>query len=89
MTSLERIKGEIISIVYYNDANGYTVADINMQGKLVTVVGFFPELQEGEQVTLMGKWVVHPDYGTQFKAENFEWRFPPRWMPLKDILPPD
>lgn len=76
MTSLERIKGEIISIVYYNDANGYTVADINMQGKLVTVVGFFPELQEGEQVTLMGKWVVHPDYGTQFKAENFEVEVP-------------
>lgn len=76
MASLEKITGVVHSIIYYNDFNGYTVADIDMQDQLVTTIGFFPELQEGEQVTLSGKWVTHPNYGMQFKAESFSVEVP-------------
>ena len=76
MASLEKISGLIHSIIFYNDSNGYTVADIDMQGQLVTILGFFPELQEGEQVTLFGKWVSHPNYGMQFKVESFSVEVP-------------
>ncbi|MCR1898236.1 ATP-dependent RecD-like DNA helicase [Irregularibacter muris] len=76
MSGLERITGQIVSIIYYNEHNGYTVADMDWEEQLVTVVGFFPELQEGEQVSLSGKWVTHPEYGMQFKAESFHVEIP-------------
>ncbi len=76
MTSLEKITGVISSIIFYNDFNGYTVADLDMEEQLVTIIGFFPELQEGEQVTLSGKWVTHPEYGMQFKVESFSVEVP-------------
>lgn len=71
MSSLDRITGQIVSIIYYNDFNGYTVADFDMQEELVTIIGFFPELQEGEELNLTGKWVTHAEYGMQFKVESF------------------
>lgn len=76
MASLETIVGEIVDIIYYNNYNGYTVADLDMQNQLVTVVGFFPELQEGEKITILGKWITHPEYGMQFKAESFQVEVP-------------
>lgn len=76
LSGLERITGQIVSIIYYNEHNGYTVADMDWEEQLVTVVGFFPELQEGEQVSLSGKWVTHPEYGMQFKAESFHVEIP-------------
>ncbi len=76
MASLETITGEIVTIIYYNDYSGYTVADLDMQNQLVTVVGFFPELQEGERITISGKWITHPEYGMQFKAESFHVEVP-------------
>lgn len=76
LASLETITGEIVSIIYYNEYNGYTVADMDMDNQLVTVIGFFPELQEGEKITVSGKWVTHPEYGMQFKAESFHVEVP-------------
>ena len=68
--------GVIHSIIFYNDFNGYTIADLDAEDQLVTIIGFFPELQEGEKVSLLGKWVTHPEYGMQFKAESFSVEVP-------------
>ena len=76
MASLEEIKGIINSIIYYNNFNGYTIADLNSGGELITIIGFFPELQEGEEVSLTGKWVTHREYGLQFKVETFNVSIP-------------
>ena len=37
-----------------------------------TVVGFFPEIAEGDVYTFKGQVVSHPKYGKQLKAETFE-----------------
>ena len=76
MASLEEIKGIINSIIYYNNFNGYTIADLHSGGELITIIGFFPELQEGEEVSLTGKWVTHREYGLQFKVETFNVSIP-------------
>ena len=67
------ISGEIISIIYKNETNGYTICDVNTtDDEDITVVGFLPYVQEGEQIKVIGNWVNHPDYGKQLKAETFE-----------------
>ncbi len=72
VSELESINGEVVSIIYSNDDNGYKVMEVeNDDGAFVTV-GYFHGVAEGEAVILSGKWISHPTYGDQFKAEIFE-----------------
>lgn len=64
----ERIIGTIEDITYINEDNGYSVFIVDCQGEPVTVVGIFPFLNVGEQVELIGEYIIHPQYGQQFKA---------------------
>ncbi|MCS6872931.1 MAG: helix-hairpin-helix domain-containing protein, partial [Anaerolineae bacterium] len=80
--TLETFEGVIERITYYNEENGYTVLRIKphkaLPGQvsrdgLATVVGVFPSsLREGAEVRFRGTWVVHSEYGKQFKAETAE-----------------
>ena len=62
------ISGNIENIIFRNDENGYTVAEIDVHGMLVTAVGIFPPLTEGEHVTLRGERKINPKYGEQFSV---------------------
>ncbi len=73
---METITGIVENIVYRNDDNGYTVADLDMEGELNTVVGSLPMIGEGERVKLGGTWSTHGTYGRQFKAQSCE-KLPP------------
>lgn len=67
------ISGEIVAIIYKNDTSGYTICSIaTADDDEVTVVGFLPYVQEGEEIKVFGNWVNHPDYGKQIKVETFE-----------------
>lgn len=67
------ISGEIIAIIYKNETNGYTICNIaTADDEDITVVGFLPYVQEGEEIKVIGLWVNHPDYGKQLKVETFE-----------------
>ncbi|MDQ7794201.1 MAG: ATP-dependent RecD-like DNA helicase [bacterium] len=81
----ETIQGTVERITYHNADNHYTVARLVPSGPqrgsrrravpdhdLITVVGYFPSLGVGESIRLQGDWVVHPEYGRQFKAEAHE-----------------
>ena len=70
------IEGNIENIVYSNPENGYSVVDLNCEGKLVTAVGTMPSICAGEKVRLMGSWVNHPSFGRQFKADKCERTLP-------------
>jgi exodeoxyribonuclease V alpha subunit len=69
---VETIEGTVEEVVFVNEANGFTVCDIHYNKNLVTAVGYMPYLSVGETVKLMGQWVVHRDYGDQFKVEYYE-----------------
>ena len=72
----QTITGTVENIIYKNEANGYTVCDIDCGGTLVTAVGTMPFLNEGETVTVTGEWTVHSSFGKQFKAEHYEKQLP-------------
>ncbi len=66
------ITGEITSIIYRNEGNGYTVAEIKYNKSPLTIVGYLPFVNKGECLKLVGNFVTHQDYGEQFKVETFE-----------------
>jgi len=75
---LIRIEGTVEDIIYKSDDSGYTVCVIETDDadEPVTVVGTMPTVCEGDEIAAIGKWVSHPNYGRQFKAEYFEKSMP-------------
>lgn len=69
---LLELSGTVEHVVYHNDRNQYTVLEMAAGGDLVTVVGAFPFVSEGEELHVYGTWSSHPSFGDQFKAETFE-----------------
>lgn len=82
----EIIQGEVREIVYYNDENCYCVFDIDYAKGIFTCVGHIPYLTAGECVSLEGCWITHPDYGEQFKFDNFERTIPQKVSAIRTYL---
>lgn len=66
------IKGQIDSIIYSNESNGYTVCEIVSDTQVVTAVGYLPFLNIGDVILANGEMVKHAMYGEQFKINRFE-----------------
>lgn len=69
---METIKGIVDSIVFKNEDNGYVVFKLLTDKKSVTVVGVIPYIKEGQNLQLKGEWVLHQQFGRQFKSEECE-----------------
>ena len=63
--------GTIEDIVYRNEENGYTVARLEKDDSIITVVGKFVEIQVGADVTLEGKF-EKTKYGVQYCFSSYE-----------------
>ncbi|MEB6611360.1 SF1B family DNA helicase RecD2 [Staphylococcus pasteuri] len=76
------IKGTVEAILFQNSDNYYTVLKVDTIetnesfDTMPTVVGFFPNVVEGDVYTFKGQTVEHPRYGKQLKAETFEKELP-------------
>jgi len=79
------LQGMVESIIYHNNDNGYTVFTIyceeqpltlaNYQDddeKTITCTGHFPDLHEGENLSLTGTFVNNPRYGWQLAVTRAE-----------------
>ena len=64
------VSGSIEEIRFRNDENGYTIIVLDCEGEPLTCVGSFPQVAEGEYVTLDGDFTVHPRFGKQFKVSG-------------------
>ena len=78
--------GQVETIIYRNEQNGYTIANVDVQKfeseddalnrkiekNSITVVGYLPFVNKGDNLKAIGKLVTHPEYGEQFKVETFE-----------------
>ena len=74
---LEPIEGIVEKIIYTNETNGYTVCELLAPSdELYTLVGIMPFLAEGETIQALGNFVVHPNFGKQFKVEYYEKQLP-------------
>ncbi len=65
------LKGIVESIVFQNAQNGYTVADIDCNGELVTFVGKMPTLKDGQTIEAEGSMITSPKWGEQFSVTTF------------------
>ncbi len=68
--------GQVESVVYRNEENGYTVIELAGEDELITAVGTMPMVNIGEQVKLYGTYKNHPSYGSQFVASACERSMP-------------
>ena len=71
-----KINGIIEEIIFRNPDNNYTVVLVNNSGELVTAVGKFPLINEGENVELSGDFVAHSKYGEQFAVTEVKLKPP-------------
>lgn len=69
---MEELKGTVRAVTFRNSDNGYTVLTVRADRSEVTVIGVLPELADGEKAVFQGEWMVHPQYGKQFKAASCE-----------------
>mgnify|MGYP000850119782 CR=1 FL=1 len=68
-----QIEGQIIDIIYKNEINSYTVATFETaENEAITVVGYLPFINNGDNLRLTGDIVTHPEYGEQLKIATFE-----------------
>ncbi|NQU10693.1 ATP-dependent RecD-like DNA helicase [bacterium] len=72
----ETLEGTVERIVYVNEENHYTVAQLLPEGRgrtdPVTIVGNLAALQVGESVRARGRWTTHKQFGRQFAVDQFE-----------------
>lgn len=73
---MEEIHGIVDSIIFKNDENGYVVAKIKREENLFTITGCIPYIMEGQSLKLGGEWIIHPQFGEQFKVELCEETLP-------------
>ncbi len=73
---IQSVSGTVEKITYKNESNHYTVAQIKVDGKDLTVVGILPFLNEGDNAEFFGKFIIHSTYGQQFSATAFERKIP-------------
>jgi len=66
------LKGEIVDVIYKNEVNSYTIANLETESEIFTVVGYLPFINIGDNLKLEGKFVTHQEYGRQFKIDTFE-----------------
>lgn len=84
---LEKVEGNISSIIYRNEENGYTVLRLDEDnGDACIVVGCIPMAAPGESMTAWGQWTRHPNHGEQFKAEHTERTMPSGAEAIYDYL---
>ena len=89
---MEELTGEVTAIIYQNEVNSYTIADMyidEMNGKednIITIVGYLPFVVEGDEIKVTGRFVEHKEYGEQFKVETFEKQMPQTTEALERYL---
>ena len=71
MNELEIISGTIDRFIYQSEENGFSVFLLSLIcNNPITVKGYLPHIQAGQEVQLKGSWVFHAKFGKQFEAQQ-------------------
>ena len=74
---MENLNGMVADIIFENRENGYMVCElITEEQDDVVIVGCLPFVAPGDKLRLTGSWVMHMEYGEQFKVEHFDMVLP-------------
>jgi len=68
------LEGHLVHITFYNPANHFTIARFreNTSGSTISILGYLPDPNLGENLRIDGAWQHHAKYGPQFRMERFE-----------------
>ncbi len=71
----EEISGSVETVTFRNDATGYTVCSVKINGTSSAVapsvvVGNCAAIWVGEELHASGRWICHPQHGLQFQADT-------------------
>lgn len=80
------ISGTIEKFIYQNSENGFAVFTIKSYNQDITVTGYLPSLQAGQEVKLNGIWGFHKKFGKQFQAKSCLTNLPETISGLKKYL---
>lgn len=84
---MESLEGILERVTFYSSETSYMVGRLSCPGREnVIIVGYFPPLQEGESLLLRGEWTIHPRYGRQFLAKEWETVIPTSRKGLERFL---
>ncbi|MEI6084465.1 MAG: ATP-dependent RecD-like DNA helicase [Verrucomicrobiota bacterium] len=87
---LETIAGSIEKILFSNEENHYTVAQLLPEGRgrvePIIIVGNLAALNIGETVRAQGHWTNHKQFGRQFAVEKFDSVLPQSVVGIKKYL---
>ena len=84
--AVEKLEASVVSTVFRNPENGYSVLTVQAGRTEVTVVGVLPELGPGEQAVFTGDWMEHKTYGRQFRCALCEIRVPTTLLGIERYL---
>ena len=85
---LATLEGTLERITYQNEANGWTIARLQVprQKAAVTIAGTLPTVHPGETLRLEGTWKQHTQYGRQFQVSRYQALIPGTIPGLKKYL---
>lgn len=83
---MEEITGTLTQIFFYNEENGYTIAEMETEDELITVVGSLPYARTGTTYLLKGEYHVHPRYGEEFSFSHAEEAMPTTAVGIREFL---
>ena len=66
----EKLSGAVENLVFHNEANGFSVLEVNVEGEIITCVGTLSDAAPGEDVILTGRWDTHAVFGRQFRFSS-------------------
>lgn len=77
-SSNEKLSGSLEKLIYRNDSNGYSVAELKLENDLgnIIICGLMPNTQCGEIVEITGFWTKHEKHGQQFNFSKIESKLP-------------
>lgn len=81
-----KLEGSVDRIIFRNPENGYSIIDLDTGEELMTVVGNIGNVDEGEELCLLGEYTTHKKYGQQFRAEYCERKLPATSHAIKKYL---
>jgi len=77
------IKGQLLTTIFHNEQNLYTVLKIrveetneNYEEKEAVITGYFPRMYEEETYTFFGQFKEHPRFGIQYHASHYRKEVP-------------
>jgi len=87
MVEQELLSGTIERFLFQSEENGFAVFVLSTSHKdTITVKGYVPHAQAGQEVQLKGNWIFHQKFGKQFEATQCTQIIPSTVIGLKKYL---